>query len=120
MNKLLVEPSVFKFCILENILSHNWPAISTHDLINNENPGLVLLTELTGGKKLACWSLGELLVLSSGVLLFAFFYRNILHHINTHDAEKHSHYIDDDGTAGGDQHYVAIDLIVVAYNPLDG
>lgn len=37
-----------------------------------------------------------------------------------HYAEKHSHYIDDDSTAGGDQHHVTHNLIVVAHNPLNG
>ncbi|TNN45432.1 hypothetical protein EYF80_044378 [Liparis tanakae] len=37
-----------------------------------------------------------------------------------HYAENHSHYIDDDGAAGGDQHYVAVNLVVAAYDPLDG
>lgn len=43
-----------------------------------------------------------------------------MHHINSHYAEKHSHYIDDDSTAGGDQHHVTHNLIVVAHNPLNG
>lgn len=33
---------------------------------------------------------------------------------------NHSHYVDDDGAAGGDQHHMALDLIVIADDPLDG
>lgn len=51
---------------------------------------------------------------------FLLYYSSIVCHINTRYAENHSHYVDDDGTPGGDQHYVAIDLVVVAYDPLDG
>lgn len=51
---------------------------------------------------------------------FLLYYSSIVYHINTRYAENHSHYVDDDGTPGGDQHYVAIDLVVVAYDPLDG
>ncbi len=43
-----------------------------------------------------------------------------MYFINIHYAENHSHYIDNDSTPGGDQHYMAINLIVVANNPLDG
>lgn len=40
--------------------------------------------------------------------------------VTSRDAHNHSHYVDDDSAAGGDQHHMAIDLIVVAYDPLDG
>lgn len=51
---------------------------------------------------------------------FPLYYSSIIYHINTRYAENHSHYVDDDGASGGDQHYVAIDLVVVVYYPLDG
>lgn len=52
--------------------------------------------------------------------IFCLYCSYVIHHMNTRYAESHSHYVDDDGTPGGDQHYVAIDLVVVAYDPLDG
>lgn len=42
------------------------------------------------------------------------------HRLSGHDAQEHSHDVDDDGAAGGDQHHVADDLVVVVDDPLDG
>lgn len=43
-----------------------------------------------------------------------------MHRLSGHDAQEHSHDVDDDGAAGGDQHHVADDLVVVVDDPLDG
>lgn len=43
-----------------------------------------------------------------------------LHRIYTRHAEEPSHYVDDDGAAGGDQHHMAFDLIVIADDSLNG
>lgn len=37
-----------------------------------------------------------------------------------HDAKQHSHHVNEDGAAGGDQHHLAVDLIVTVDDPLDG
>lgn len=43
-----------------------------------------------------------------------------LRRLYSRHAEEPSHYVDDDGAAGGDQHHMALDLIVIADDPLDG